>query len=130
MPNDIRSKLLRYNPFRSELVQVALPQPPADDGAPVADEVITVLVKQPTVAERNQILAKMKSGANGVETSSALESYATAVALCVKHPDTGEPIFAADVLDTLRELPAGGWVDLLAGKVFSLMNASTESTKK
>ena len=122
---DLRASFLKSNPFRSRVVEVLVPQA---DAEPLT---LKVKVKQPSVAERNQIFAEAKVSKNGdVNAGASAKTGALAIIYCARDPDTDEPVFTIADLDTLLGTPAGSWVDFLAGKVMEVLVEAQDLAKK
>lgn len=111
----LRADFLHSNPFREELVTVALP-----GGAK------EVLVRVPSVQERNRISSAAKNG----DAAGLSEAMALSVILCVRSPQGGACVFEESDLATLMSLPSGGWLEELAGHVMSLAGNASEAAKK
>jgi hypothetical protein len=120
----IRANLLKFQPFREKTVTVDAPQ---EDGTFLAQE---VLVRQPTVAARDRILASMQDGNKKNDGQGLAEAQALAVILCCLDPGSRAPIFTDADLATLMESPAGSFVDLLANEAMSLMGAAQSAATK
>lgn len=130
--------------FRRELVEFVT----SPDGALVlageadaeAPRAAVFEVVQPTVAERAELFRRVgitsEAGAKDVDLAAlAVEG----ILLCVKvpaldaegNPTTGgtEPLFTAHDRESLRGQPAGGWIDVLAGRVQAILAAGASAGK-
>lgn len=132
MASELRTKLLKFNPFRERIVTIEIAQQPTDDGAEVPPETVEVKLKQPTAEERNVILAEMKANKDGILQNGAglTRGLALAVIFCARDPKTNDAVFDMGDLDVLTHLPAGGWADRLAGQVMDLLNEAQAAAKK
>ena len=122
-----RQALLKFNPFREKLLTL---QVPADDGATGTQE---VLVRQPTVAARDRILAEMQAArgeVKQVDGAGLARAQALAVVLCCLEPATRAPIFTEADIESLMESPSGSFVDVLANEAMSLMGAAQTTATK
>ncbi len=125
------NEFLAFNPLRSRLVEVSLPQPLLEDGTAAPDKVLTVKVRQPTVDQRGQIFSEIKiSKAGEVAEGMSFRRGALAIIHCVVEPGTDKPIFDISDLDVLMHNPSGSWADKLANAVFEIMTESSDAAKK
>lgn len=122
--SDIRSKLLKYNPFRSKEVEVEILN---DDGS---TETLKVKVKQPSVEERHLVFSDTKVKNGEISIASEARTRALLVIHLCRHVDTDEPIFTGEDLDVLMHMPSGGWVDTLAMKCMELLVDAQDLAKK
>jgi len=90
----------------------------SDDGP------IEVLVKQPTMAQRQAIMAAGKMSGDG-RMGDISEANVRAVLECACHAE-GKRRFNDHDLEMLRSEPAGGWIDTVAAGVFSLLVPAPE----
>jgi hypothetical protein len=127
-PSPIRDRLLSSNTFSSKIVIVKVPAKDPKD----PPEDLRVLVRQPTVGQRSEILAQMKVGKDGELRSGDGLSRGMALAIirCARDPDSNGEIFTLEDLDSLVGQPSGSWFDDLAGEAMSLMNDAAENAKK
>lgn len=123
--SELRSQFLRYNPFRSRVVEVTIPSP---EGEPAV--VLKVKIKQPSVQERQAIFADAKVSRNGEITTNNARTGALAIIQCARDPDTDAPIFEGSDLDSILASPAGGWVDFLSAKVMEVLVEANDLAKK
>lgn len=122
--SDLRAKFLAYNPFRERQVTVLVPSPEGPTE-------LTVIVKQPSVEERNEIFAEAKvSKDGGISGKSGMRAGALAIVYCVRNPENGHNVFSVADLDTLMHMPANTWVDELAGKVMEVLSEASDNAKK
>jgi hypothetical protein len=120
-----RAKLLRFNPFREKTVEVNLPQ---EDGT---SETIKVLIRQPSVAARDKILAEMLDDKGQMKGGSSLSRrQAVTVIQCCLDPETRAPMFQDTDAEALAALPSGSWLDTLAAEATELMSAGQEAVTK
>mgnify|MGYP003457857896 CR=1 FL=1 len=112
----LRSKLLSANKFAEKLVDVFIP---GRDGA--AGETVKVLVRQPSLEQRN-IIAAGGSGA-------ASRAQVLAVISCVLDPGSKQPIFKDEDADALMAMPAGSFPDVLAAAVMEALQEGQEMGK-
>ena len=123
--SNLRAQLLKSNVFRSKVVEVSVPQA---EGEPVT---LAVRVKQPSVEERSIIFAEAKVSKSGeVNAGGTARMGALAIVFCARDPETDEPIFTTEDIDTLLHTPANSWVDKLAAEVMSLLADAAEIAKK
>lgn len=119
MASNLRQRLLGAKSFREKVLTVT-----------VGGEDINVLVRQPTVAQRNAILGDVDTSAKskiGQDRMTRLQ--VVAVVQCALDPETRAPIFEeADIAD-LAEQPAGSWVDALASAVMGLADDGAAAAK-
>jgi hypothetical protein len=119
---ETRSKLLKFNPFRFEILDVKVP---CEDGS---TEILRVKVRQPSVGQRTQILAA-RIAEN--DAKALARAQALAVVLCSLEPDgSDKPVFEMSDVDALIDGPAGGWVDQLANKAMALVSEGADAAKK
>lgn len=124
MATSLRDRALRFTPFREKTVTVSVPTPGGEK------EDISFLLKQPSVAQRNRILAEIQNGRKGdVDAAGIGKSQALAVILCALDPETREAVFTEADLDALLALPAGGWLDDLSGAAMGLMSDAEQAAK-
>lgn len=121
----LRAKFLRYNPFRSRIVEVQIPVQEGEE--PIT---LSVKIQQPSVAERQSIFADAKVSKNGEVTTNNARTGALAILQCVRDPDTNAPVFEAADLDSILASPAGGWVDFLSAKVMEVLVEANDLAKK
>jgi hypothetical protein len=120
----LRDKALRFTPFREKALEIKVP---TETGEP---EVLKFLLRQPSVSQRNQILAESRSeDAKKLDAGGLGKAQCMAVILCALDPDTRQPAFDVSDLDTLLGLPAGGWLDELSGAVMGLMAEGEQAAK-
>jgi hypothetical protein len=122
-----REKLLKFNPFREKRIDVQLPGPDGENA------VQGVLVRQPTVATRDRILAEMQTArgdGKSVDGAGLARAQALAVVLCCLDPESRAPIFTEADIESLMESPSGSFVDVLANEAMSLMGAAQSSATK
>lgn len=128
VPSPLRERLLSNNTFATKLVIVKVP---GKDPAGPKDE-IKVLVRQPSVGQRAEIMAQMKVGRDGELRSGDGLSRGMALAIihCARDPDSNAAIFTPEDLDSLVGQPSGSWFDDLAGEALTLLNDAAENAKK
>lgn len=122
-----RQALLKFQPFREKKIDVQVPGP---DGGTVVQE---VLVRQPTVAARDRILAEMqlaRGEGKQVDGAGLARAQALAVVLCCLEPTTRAAIFTEADIEGLMESPSGSFVDVLANEAMSLMGAAQTTATK
>jgi hypothetical protein len=122
--SEIRSKFLKYTPFRSRIVEVEVP---CEDGSV---ETLRVKIRQPDVSERQSMFADAKISRDGSVNAEQSRIGALSIIHCVRDPDTDEPVFSAADLDTLLHLPTGSWFDKLSGKVMEVLSEAQDLAKK
>jgi hypothetical protein len=126
--SEVRAKLLRHNNFREKLVSIKVPA--SEPGTEA--EVLEVLVRQPTVAQRNEIMAQLKVGKEGeVKSGDGLSrGLALGIVYCVLDKVARKPIFDISDLDALIGTPSGSWFDDLASAVMGLISDAQDEAKK
>jgi len=72
----------------------------------IGEGAVTFELRQPTIADRDKMLAETDLG----------KRIVASVIACAFDPETGERAFKSDAKDVLLEQPANSWVDEL-GKV-------------
>lgn len=120
---DLRAKLLKFTPKRTRLVKVDIPVP---EGA--EPESVEVLVQQPSLEERDLILAETNAEGK-LEKGKLGRMQVTAVMLCCRDPLTNERIWEDTDMAVLLSLPSGGYVDQLSAMVMQLMAEGGEAAK-
>lgn len=125
---NLRTRLLQNNLFAEKVVEVSVPATEPGGGP----EALKVLLRQPTVGQRSEIMAQMKVGRDGDLRSGEgiSRGMALAVIFCALEPDTRKPIFDIADLDSLVGQPAGSWFDALAADAMGLMAEASETAKK
>lgn len=125
---NLRTRLLQNNLFAEKVVEVSVPATELGGGP----EALKVLLRQPTVGQRSEIMAQMKVGRDGDLRSGEgiSRGMALAVIFCALEPDTRKPIFDIADLDSLVGQPAGSWFDALAADAMGLMAEASETAKK
>lgn len=90
------------------------------------------IVRQPSVAQRSDILKKAKAQTEKqeevVERMDLAELQVWATIHCVYTPE-GERVFDDSDADALRNEPAGGFVDTFSEVALQLMNMAEEAAK-
>ena len=120
-----RKKLVKYEPPIYDTKEVAL-----GDGTKYIEEIIVghdepifVEVRQPSIGERNEVFSKnLGSGDVNLELILYMAMKQTYV------PGTNERVFEPADYDTLKDQPAGGFVDQFGNAALELMNV--EDTKQ
>lgn len=125
VPSPLRDRLLSNNTFATKIVTVKVP---GEKGP----EEVKVLVRQPSVGQRSEIMAQMKVGRDGELRSGDGLSRGMALAIihCARDPDSNANIFTPEDIDGLVGQPSGSWFDDLAGEALTLMNDAAENAKK
>lgn len=128
MSSTIRNRLLKNNLFAEKTVSIKVP---ADDPAAPKED-LAVLLRQPTVGQRSEIMAQMKVGRDGdLRSGDGLSrGLGLAIIFCALEPDTRKPIFDLADLDSLVGQPAGSWFDELAAEAMGLMSEAADAAKK
>lgn len=128
MPSPIRQRLLKNNLFAEKTVAVRVPSE-TPGGEP---EAVQVLLRQPTVGQRSEIMTKMKVGRDGdLKSGEGLSrGLALAIVFCALDPESRAPIFDLADVDSLIGQPSGSWFDELATEVMGLMAEASETAKK
>jgi hypothetical protein len=123
--NPLRDRALRFTTFRKKSITLSVPT--AEGGT----EELTFLLKQPTVAQRNRILAEVRSNSRGgdVDAAGIGKSQALAVILCALDPTTEQPVFEEADLESLLAMPAGGFLDELSAAAMQLMTDGEQAAK-
>jgi len=88
----------------------------------------TFVVRQPTVAERSQILKRSKANTGELENVDISEMQVWAVIYCTYTPE-GERVFEDADYEALMNQPSGSFVDALATAALRLMNVAEEAAK-
>jgi len=88
----------------------------------------TFIVRQPTVAQRSDILKKSKANTGDTERLDIGEMQVWAVIHCTYTPD-GEQVFEPADYDALRNQPTGSFVDQLGSVALRLMNVAAVEAK-
>lgn len=88
----------------------------------------TFIVRQPTVAQRSDILKKSKANTGDTERLDIGEMQVWAVIHCTYTPD-GEQVFEPADYDVLRNQPTGSFVDQLGSVALRLMNVAAVEAK-
>ena len=88
----------------------------------------TFVVKQPTVAQRSEILKRGKANTGDAERIDIGEMQIWAVIHCTYTPE-GEQVFEPADYEVLKNAPTGSFVDKLAAVAMRLMNAAVEEAK-
>jgi len=88
----------------------------------------TFIVRQPTVAQRSDILKKSKANTGDTERLDIGEMQVWAVIHCTYTPD-GEQVFEPADYDVLRNQPTGSFVDKLGSVALRLMNVAAVEAK-
>lgn len=128
MSSSIRNRLLKNNLFAEKVVSVKVPA--ETPGEP--SETLQVLLRQPTVGQRSEIMTQMKVGRDGdLRSGEGLSrGLGLAIIFCALDPETRAPIFEISDLDTLVGQPAGSWFDELATEAMGLLSEGAEAAKK
>jgi hypothetical protein len=126
--SEVRAKLLRHNNFREKIVTVSVPSETPGE----APEQLKVLIRQPSVGQRSEIMAQMKVGKDlELKTGDGLSrGLALGIVYCALDPESRRPLFQVADIDSLIGSPSGSWFDTLANSVWSLMDEATEEAKK
>jgi len=88
-------------------------------------------VRQPSVEDRGKLMSKA-----GVTSTRDLDDmdYASlqaySVIYCTYVPGTDEKVFSEDDYETIKNCPAGSWVDQLNAPIMNLMNVQPEEDAK
>lgn len=122
--NATRARLLQFTPFREKVVEVVLPSPTGDP------ETVKVLVRQPSVAARDRILAEMVDDKGQMKGGGLARRQAVTVIQCCFQADTRAPLFTEADIEVLCALPAGSFLDVLASEATELMSAGQEAASK
>ena len=122
----LRDRALRFAPFREKLVKVSVPRETGEN------EELEFLLRQPTVAQRNRILAESQAVKKGgdVDAGGIGRAQAMSVILCALDPLDKSPAFSDGDLESLLNLPAGGWLDELSSQAMGLMSEGEQAAKK
>lgn len=86
------------------------------------------LVRQPTVAQRSEILRRSKATTGDVERIDVGEMQVWSVIFCTYTPE-GEQVFEEADYSALKNMPTGGFLDRLAAVAMRLMNAAVVEAK-
>lgn len=122
---NLRAALLQFTPFREQPVILEMPQP---DGSFTETH---VLLRQPTVAQRDKIIAAAQGGGGGkMDGSSIARGQALATIYCALDPETKQPLFTEADIEALTESPAGGALDQLALQAMKMMEVAQKSASK
>lgn len=126
--SNIRTRLLQNNLFAEKTMDLTVPSA-APGGEP---ETLTVLLRQPTVGQRSEIMTQMKVGRDGgLQSGDGLSrGLAMAIIFCTLDIETRKPIFELADLDSLIGQPSGSWFDDLATETMGLMADASEAAKK
>jgi len=88
----------------------------------------TFIVRQPTVAQRSDILKRSKANTGDTERVDIGEMQVWAVIHCTYTPE-GEQVFEEADYDALKNQPTGGFVDQLGAAALRLMNVAAVDAK-
>lgn len=133
MSSTIRTRLLKNNLFSEKTISIRVPAEADVPGEPPGPrEDLAVLLRQPTVGQRSEIMAQMKVGRDGdVRSGDGLsKGLGLAIIFCALEPVTRKPIFDLADLDSLVGQPAGSWFDEVAAEAMGLMSEAADAAKK
>jgi hypothetical protein len=127
----LRSKTLgRAVQFRTNTVDYFPEIYTEVDGKPVfqgfEETPIKVMVKQPSVKERNKLVAACKDETGKLDE---MEFILQAAIMFTFDPETGERLYDAKDYDVLAEQPAGGFVDQFGGEAIQMLNLGKPKAK-
>lgn len=86
------------------------------------------VVRQPTVAQRSDILRKSKATTGDTERIDLAEMQVWAVIHCV-YTTEGDQVFEPADYEALRNQPTGGFVDTLGAAALRMMNVAAVEAK-
>lgn len=83
---------------------------------------ISIEIKQPTVGQRNKMLAAGGLSGKSGDVSDLGAMQVAAVIECCYHPGTGKRLFEWTDEDVITALPTSSWFDKVAGIAMELMS--------
>ncbi len=89
-----------------------------------------VLIRKPTIRERNELQQMAITTEDGEAKFDGLAFRVHAIISCCIDPVTRKPVFERSDYQNLLEYPTGSWVDKLSEKLEEVLYVNTEKTKK